>query len=97
MNFDRSHAVGRLEHDMKADLAVLAQKFGTMIESVEDIEEVRISDIDGDHMSLEVVYCDRGEQTCVAVAVPIVFPYHCDTEECLVDVIHELEEMKGDE
>lgn len=34
-----------------------------------------------DHMSLDVVYCDRGEQTCVAVAVPIKFPYHCDDGE----------------
>lgn len=32
-------------------------------------------------MSLDVVYCDSGEQTCVAVAVPIKFPYHCDNGE----------------
>lgn len=32
-------------------------------------------------MSLDVVYCDSGEQTCVAVAVPIRFPYHCDNGE----------------
>lgn len=31
-----------------------------------------------DHMSLAVIYCDHGEQTCVAVAVPIKFPFHCD-------------------
>lgn len=32
-------------------------------------------------MQLDVVYCDQGEQTCVAVAVPIAFPRHCDDGE----------------
>ena len=36
---------------------------------------------DRDHMQLDVVYCERNEQTCVAVAVPIMFPYHCQNGE----------------
>lgn len=32
-------------------------------------------------MQLEVVYCESRQQTCVAVAVPIKFPYHCDDGE----------------
>lgn len=32
-------------------------------------------------MQLDVVYCDRNEQTCVAVAVPIMFPYRCQNGE----------------
>ncbi|CAM9401883.1 unnamed protein product [Choristocarpus tenellus] len=93
--FDKERMVDRLEHDMKADLALLAQKFSTLIVSIDDIEEVHVADIDGDHMSLDVMYCEQGEQTCVAVAVPIVFPYHCDTEDCLVDAIHEMEDMES--
>lgn len=46
-NFNEAEVVEHLEHDFRGDLALLASKFGTMIESVEDIEEVHISEIDG--------------------------------------------------
>ncbi|CAN0066710.1 unnamed protein product, partial [Sphacelaria rigidula] len=45
-------------------------------------------------MSLSVMYCDQGEQTCVAVAVPIQFPYHCDDEDCIIHAIQDLEKME---
>lgn len=32
-------------------------------------------------MLLDVIYCERNEQTCVAVAVPITFPYRCQNGE----------------
>lgn len=46
-DFNPVEIVDHLEHDYKGDLALLAQKFGTMIESVDDIEEVHVSEIDG--------------------------------------------------
>lgn len=45
--FNEAEIVDHLEHGFKADLALLATKFGTMIESVIDIEEVHISELDG--------------------------------------------------
>lgn len=92
--FNESEIMDHLEHDYMEDLGLLAIKFGTMIGSIEDIEEVHVSEIDGDHMQLDVVYCDRNEQTCVAVAVPIMFPYRCQNENNVIDAIHQLEEME---
>lgn len=45
--FNEAEIVQHLEHDYRADLAVLATKFGTMIERVEDITEVYVSELDG--------------------------------------------------
>lgn len=45
--FNQGEIAEHLEHDYRADLAKLAQKFGTMIESIDDIEEVHVSEIDG--------------------------------------------------
>lgn len=46
-NFNEAEIVDHLEHDHMADLALLATKFGTMIESVDDIDEVHVSELDG--------------------------------------------------
>lgn len=45
--FNEAEIVEHLEHDYRADLALLATKFGTMIERVEDIEEVHVTELDG--------------------------------------------------
>lgn len=45
--FNEAEIVNHLEHGYMADLALLAAKFGTMIESVENIEDLHISEIDG--------------------------------------------------
>lgn len=45
--FNGAEIVNHLEHDYRADLALLATKFGTMVESVDDIEEVHVAEIDG--------------------------------------------------
>lgn len=45
--FNEAEIVEHLEHDYRADLAILATKFGTMIERVEDIEEVHVTELDG--------------------------------------------------
>jgi hypothetical protein len=71
--------------------ALLSLKFGKFISSIEDIEDIHVHDIDGDSMSIDVVYCSKENDTCIAVEVPIRFPHHCDTEEEIDDAIHELE------
>eukprot|EP00611_Tribonema_gayanum_P014124 TRINITY_DN253_c0_g1_i1.p1 TRINITY_DN253_c0_g1~~TRINITY_DN253_c0_g1_i1.p1 ORF type:complete len:302 (-),score=89.97 TRINITY_DN253_c0_g1_i1:690-1490(-) len=91
--FDESRVIEHLENDMKADLALLSFKFGKFISSIEDIEDIHVGRIDGDFMSIDVVYCNKDDDTCVAVEVPIQFPHHCDTEQEIDDAIHELEEM----
>lgn len=45
--FNEAEIVQNLERDYRADLALLATKFGTMIERVEDIEEVHVTELDG--------------------------------------------------
>lgn len=45
--FNKAEIVNHLEHDYRADLALLATKFGTMIEEVDDIDEVHVAEIDG--------------------------------------------------
>ena len=45
--FNEAEIVEHLELDYMADLALLATKFGTMIERVEDIEEVHVTELDG--------------------------------------------------
>eukprot|EP00752_Nemacystus_decipiens_P006389 g5759.t1 len=92
--FDPAHITDVLVHEHRGDLVRLAQKYGELIERAEDVETISITDLDGDHMQLDVVYCDQGDQTCVAVAVPIAFPRHCDDGNCIIDAIHELEEME---
>jgi hypothetical protein len=88
--FDRDQMISHLEKDMRADLAILAKKFGKGIEDLEGIEDLHVTSVDGDTMRIAVVYCE--DHTCVAVEVPIAFPRHCDTEAEVDDVIHELEE-----
>ncbi|CAM9104279.1 unnamed protein product [Pylaiella littoralis] len=92
--FDPAQISDVLEHEYRADLVRLAQKFGELIGSVEDVETISIMELDGDHIQLDVVYCDHGEQTCVAVAVPIAFPHHCDDGNSVINAIHELKEME---
>lgn len=45
--FNEAEIMDHLEHDYMEDLGLLAIKFGTMIGSIEDIEEVHVSEIDG--------------------------------------------------
>jgi hypothetical protein len=52
---------------------------------------VHVGQIDGDEIMLEVVYCDKVQDTCVAVAVPVKFPHHCDTAAEVDAAILELE------
>lgn len=45
--FDQGELAHQLEGDFRADLARLALKFGSMVESVDNIESVRVSELDG--------------------------------------------------
>jgi hypothetical protein len=56
---------------------------------------VHVGQIDGDEIMLEVVYCDKVQDTCVAVAVPVKFPHHCDTAAEVDAAILELEVLRN--
>ncbi|CAB1102217.1 unnamed protein product [Ectocarpus sp. CCAP 1310/34] len=94
-SFDKEQITDVLQHEYRHNLVRVAQKYDSLIESVEGVDAITIKELDGDHMQLDVVYCDQGERTCVAVAVPVIFPYHCNDADCVIGVIHELEQAEN--
>lgn len=84
----------RLNHQ-RASLARVAAAFppaGHAL-ALNHIEDVRVLDVDHQHMDLHATICE--EESCAAVAVPISFPHSCDNEsewqECVLENLQELD------